>query len=322
MRPTRLMTASMFVLFSTVSCGDSGGTGETQDGCTPNETQACLCPGGSEDGVQVCSSDGRSFSVCECGNLQDLCGNGIKDAGEDCDDGNNDNTDDCTQACFTELFCGDGLVTGNEQCDDAGATGELDTCPEDCGGGGGGNGGGGAGGMGGEGGMGGAPCDPQDVVIFAGIVPAQGPVWSSNGLVGLDAGNDLCNQAALGSHVCSYAELVVAEGKADNLEPNLGLLALNTSLWVHRDTPEMVNGAMSMPGAGARCNDWTYPTNHISDGEYAIISAPSDLTFTLDNDSFFDGVDTTHTIAGDLQCGGELRAIPCCNPCIPPPVQP
>ena len=28
-----------------------------------------------------------------------------------------------------------------------------------------------------------------------------------------------------------------------------------------------------MPGAGGRCNDWTYTTNHISDGEYVDLTS-------------------------------------------------
>ena len=35
-------------------------------------------------------------------------------------------------------------------------------------------------------------------------------------------------------------------------------------------------------------------------------------TYHFDNDTFYDGVDTTHTQAGVLQCGGEIRSMPCC----------
>jgi len=74
----------------------------------------------------------------------------------------------------------------------------------------------------------------------------------------------------------------------------------------------MVNGQDEHAGAGGRCNNWTYMTNHISDGEYATFDVVGVPTYHLDNDTFFDGVDTTHTIAGDLQCGGEMRNIMCC----------
>jgi hypothetical protein len=248
----------------------------------------------------------------------------VKDSGEVCDDGNDDDSDGCTRACQPMPFCGDGIVTAPETCDDGGVdSGEGNTCAEDCEPEGGGGGMGGAGG-GGEGGMGGGACDPLDTVIFAAIVPSQPSAWSANGEpLGLDSGNFLCNAAALGSHVCRYEELVVADGKADNLEPVLTNLANGTTLWVHRDTPAMVNNIASPPGAGGRCNDWTYATNHESDGEYATVGMAGSLTFDLDNDTQYvplmpDEM-SPHVLDGALQCGGMMRAIPCCNPCIDPP---
>lgn len=318
MSPRQLGIAlTSFVLLT--ACSDSEATGGGgPPGCTPGETQSCSCTDGSE-GAQKCASDGKSFGECECAGNLDQCGDGVKDPGEVCDDGNDDDSDGCTRACQPMPFCGDGIVTAPESCDDGGVdSGEGDTCPEDCAPEGGGGGMGGAGG-GGEGGMGGGACDPLDTVIFAAIVPNQTSAWTSNGLVGLDAGQDLCNAAALGSHVCRYEELLVAEGKADNLEPVLTNLANGTTLWVHRDTPELVNNVMSPPGPGGRCNDWIYNTNHISDGEYATVGLLGDLTFFLDNDTFYDGVSTAHVLMGQLECNGELRAIPCCNPCIDPP---
>ncbi len=45
------------------------------------------------------------------------CGNGVVDAGEQCDDGNDVNTDACTNSCIANV-CGDGIVqAGVEQCD-------------------------------------------------------------------------------------------------------------------------------------------------------------------------------------------------------------
>ena len=47
-----------------------------------------------------------------------LCGNGVVEAGEQCDDGNTSNTDACLNTCVTNV-CGDGFVNvGVEQCDD------------------------------------------------------------------------------------------------------------------------------------------------------------------------------------------------------------
>ena len=53
----------------------------------------------------------------------DYCGNGTQDGSEECDDGNLDDTDACTNVC-TENVCGDGFVySGVESCDDGSANG-------------------------------------------------------------------------------------------------------------------------------------------------------------------------------------------------------
>jgi cysteine-rich repeat protein len=44
------------------------------------------------------------------------CGNGVPDAGEQCDDGDTDDTNACTNACHLPA-CGDGIVSTGEQCD-------------------------------------------------------------------------------------------------------------------------------------------------------------------------------------------------------------
>ena len=55
-----------------------------------------------------------------------VCGDGVTGAGEDCDDGNSDNTDACLNDC-RDAFCGDGFVQdGVDQCDDG------DVVPGDC----------------------------------------------------------------------------------------------------------------------------------------------------------------------------------------------
>ena len=46
-----------------------------------------------------------------------MCGNGIVEAGEQCDDGNQANGDGCGDGCFLEQ-CGNGIVEAGEQCDD------------------------------------------------------------------------------------------------------------------------------------------------------------------------------------------------------------
>ncbi len=64
-----------------------------------------------------------------------FCGDGTKNVGEACDDGNFNNADTCTNTCHKPTGCGDGIVEAGEQCDD----GNLDandgcsaTCQLDC----------------------------------------------------------------------------------------------------------------------------------------------------------------------------------------------
>src|SRR5262249_41998872 len=59
------------------------------------------------------------------------CGNGVVEAGEDCDDGNANNNDACRNGCVANV-CGDGFVrTGVEACDDGNTSGG-DGCASDC----------------------------------------------------------------------------------------------------------------------------------------------------------------------------------------------
>ncbi|WP_267680626.1 DUF4215 domain-containing protein [Nannocystis sp. SCPEA4] len=56
------------------------------------------------------------------------CGDGVPDPGEECDDGNSDDTDACTSQCTTAR-CGDGFVQAGEACDEVVATA---SCDGDC----------------------------------------------------------------------------------------------------------------------------------------------------------------------------------------------
>jgi cysteine-rich repeat protein len=56
-----------------------------------------------------------------------VCGDGVVDTGEECDDGNQTPFDGCTQ-CQTDPFCGDGEVTGSEECEPP----NTPTCDANC----------------------------------------------------------------------------------------------------------------------------------------------------------------------------------------------
>lgn len=299
------------------ACGSNSETGTSSGGpgCTPGAQSNCGCPGGGM-GVQVCASDGRSFGACDCsgatggtggsGGGPDLtkCGDGVKDTdlGEQCDDGNEIQDDGCTNACTTPV-CGDAIVQAGEDCDD-GDKEINDMCPSDC--------------NDGSGGSGGDPCAGH--VTYNDLIEGEGPVWVEGADMGYQAGNKKCQMLG-GDHVCDYEEVKAALA-AGELDGEPAITAAGITAWVHRTTPEMVNGQMSMPGPGGRCNDWLYATNHISDGEFVTLTKPAASVvaeFSLDNDTIYDGVDTSHQQPGLLECGGVTRAILCCYPkCVSP----
>ena len=67
------------------------------------------------------------------GSMPAVCGNGVTEGTEDCDDGNMDNTDACSNTCtFTMPSCGNGKREGAEICDDGNVVGG-DGCEADCG---------------------------------------------------------------------------------------------------------------------------------------------------------------------------------------------
>jgi len=59
-----------------------------------------------------------------------LCGDGILDPNEDCDDGNHSDDDECLTTCT--WACGDGIVNAIEICDTAIAAGQPGACPAGC----------------------------------------------------------------------------------------------------------------------------------------------------------------------------------------------
>ena len=69
--------------------------------------------------------------VCHMVYVDRRCGNGTPDEGEECDDGNQSDTDACPRTC-RNAFCGDGFVrAGVEECDD-GNTQPGDGCDAAC----------------------------------------------------------------------------------------------------------------------------------------------------------------------------------------------
>jgi len=123
------------------ACSASGGTPQLGvAGCPPGLCEgACCFSGGVCQGNYYalgCNASGGTFqgygSTCAANPCPTPpCGNGVLNAGEQCDDGNPLNTDGCSDTCTVEpgwtcsgqpsvctTVCGDGIVAGSEQCDD------------------------------------------------------------------------------------------------------------------------------------------------------------------------------------------------------------
>jgi cysteine-rich repeat protein len=79
--------------------------------------------------IQAATLTGQSAAANVYGAFE--CGDGIVQAGEQCDDANTVDGDECTNSC-KRARCGDGVVeTGVEQCDD-GNRFDNDACRNDC----------------------------------------------------------------------------------------------------------------------------------------------------------------------------------------------
>lgn len=85
------------------------------------------------------SSGGAPPTSSSSSSAAPVCGNGIPEAGEECDDGNTSNTDSCTNVCEWAV-CGDGFhqpdgatpdPSDDEECDD-GNQNNNDSCDNQC----------------------------------------------------------------------------------------------------------------------------------------------------------------------------------------------
>ncbi len=95
------------------------------DGIVGNSPGETCDPPGTTAGANgnICRSD------CT------VCGDGIKQTGEQCDDGNNISGDGCENNCAVTPICGDGIVgnTPGETCDPPGSNaGQPNECRDDC----------------------------------------------------------------------------------------------------------------------------------------------------------------------------------------------
>jgi hypothetical protein len=211
----------------------------------------------------------------------------------------------CTPGMIIECPCGGG-VTGTQRCAADGTYGDCSCGSVDAA-------------VPSDGGPGtdaplvldGGPDAFEPPVIYGGLIPSATSAWldlpTSEGQTGLEAGTRACR--AIGAdHPCDYEEVVLAASYGQ-----LAAIPMGTTAWLQRTTPVEVGGRTSEPGPGANCQDWTFLGNHTADGEHITFDVAGVPTYHFDEDTYWDGIATEHTVAGDLQCGGETRALLCCN---------
>ncbi|MEZ4366949.1 MAG: DUF4215 domain-containing protein [Kofleriaceae bacterium] len=104
-------------------CAPTGG------GCAdPVQVEAC---------AEVEDGDGCMLPDIGTGTCRDglcvvtICGDGVPDPGEACDDGNDVDDDGCTNLC-TLASCGDGVTQPGEECDDGAGNGDDRACTSGC----------------------------------------------------------------------------------------------------------------------------------------------------------------------------------------------
>ena len=110
----------------TTEAPTTGPTGSSSSGPPPP-----ACGDGNTDAGEECD-DGNQENNDACTNecKNNVCGDGFLGPGEACDDGNDIDSDGCTSQCAL-ASCGDGIMQDGEECDD-GNVDDTDACLGTC----------------------------------------------------------------------------------------------------------------------------------------------------------------------------------------------
>lgn len=99
-------------------------TAGSEDAAGSTDSESSSSTDATTDPTETTGPDLCGNAKCDAGEAESCpgdcvdCGNGVVDGTEACDDGNADDTDECTNSC-TMAMCGDGSVqAGVETCDD------------------------------------------------------------------------------------------------------------------------------------------------------------------------------------------------------------
>jgi cysteine-rich repeat protein len=101
----------------------------TTTSTTTTTAPLSVCGDGVVEGTEECD-DANVNPIDGCTKDCTTCGNGTLTAPETCDDSNLVSDDGCDANCQI-TGCGNGLIVGSETCDD-GNTSDQDSCPSDC----------------------------------------------------------------------------------------------------------------------------------------------------------------------------------------------
>lgn len=120
----------------TLACGNGECEAEKGEKCGTCGDCECLCP---NDGLQYCSQQSCPSANWYDGSCHELpkpsatCGDGDRQPGEVCDDGNVSGGDYCSADCQEVTgVCGDGQKQGSERCDDGANNGKYGYCNANC----------------------------------------------------------------------------------------------------------------------------------------------------------------------------------------------
>ena len=107
--------------FAVMTTGGASSTSTTASETAAASTSSSTAADTTGAADSTSSADAESSSSSSTGSAVPECGNGVPDGDEECDDGNDDEFDDCTSQC-TIPVCDDGMHNGDETDVDCGGT--------------------------------------------------------------------------------------------------------------------------------------------------------------------------------------------------------